>query len=150
MAHRNRSQLLWAAAFVWLVCLALAALAIAQAPSASPTFPRYDAATETTVTGAIEAVNQVKGRHGWSGTHVLLKTDKESIDVHVGPSWFLTEKKMTLAKGDEITVTGSRVKYEGADAIIARQLKKGEQSLVLRDAQGLPVWSRGPGRKPAS
>lgn len=150
MQDRKRSQLLLTAVFVWLACLALAAFVAAQAPTASSSFPRYDAATETTLKGTIEAVNQVKGRRAWSGTHVTLKTDKESIDVHVGPSWFLTRKNMTLAKGDEIEVIGSRVKYNGAGAIIARQVNKGEQSLVLRDAQGLPAWSRGPGRKPAS
>ena len=32
---------------------------------------------------------------------------------------------------------------EGSEAIIAREVKKGGETLVLRDAQGIPQWSRG-------
>lgn len=142
------SRLLLIAALAAFNLPAAAPPAAAQAPA--PSFPAYNAATETTINGTIEAVNQVNGRHGWSGTHVTLKTGSELIDVHLGPSWFLAEKKMALAKGDEIEVIGSRVKYNGAHAIIARQLKKGEQSVALRDAQGKPAWSRGPGRRAAN
>jgi hypothetical protein len=35
------------------------------------------------------------------------------------------------------------VKIEGADALIAREVKKGGKTLTLRDAQGVPAWSGG-------
>lgn len=107
--------------------------------------PRYyNPATETTVKGTIEQVRQVNGRKGWwTGTHLTLKTAKETLDVHIGPSWFLAEKKFSVAKGEQIEVTGSKIKYQGADAIIAREVKKGKQVLVLRNAQGIPEWSGG-------
>ncbi len=103
----------------------------------------YDPATEVTMKGSIEAVQQLTGPRGWAGSHVSLKTDTETIDVHVGPSWFLTQNKIALAKGDQIEVTGSKVKYGASDALIARELKKDGQSLTLRNAQGIPAWSRG-------
>jgi DNA/RNA endonuclease YhcR with UshA esterase domain len=104
--------------------------------------PRYDPATEATVTGIVQEVKQVAGSAGWSGTHLTLDTDAGTFDVHVGPSVFLTEKGFTFAKGDQIEVTGSKVKYEAADALIARVVKKGDKVLTLRDAKGFPVWSR--------
>jgi hypothetical protein len=145
-----RSFLLASVALAALAMLCLGSPVAAQAPPSAPmSAPRYDTATETTLTGTVEAVTQVTGRHGWHGTHLTLKTEKETVDVHVGPSWFLDHKHFALAKGDEVEVSGSRVKYSDGEALIAREIKKGDQILVLRNAQGLPLWSRGSRRKPA-
>ncbi len=116
----------------------------AQAPPGPPKgVPMYNTATETTVTGTVEAVNQVAGRKGMAGTHLTLKTERETLDVHAGPSWFLAEKQMEFAKGDSIEVTGSRAKIGETETLIAREIKKGDKTLTLRNAQGIPVWSRG-------
>jgi hypothetical protein len=106
-------------------------------------WPIYNTATEVTLKGSVEAVTQVKGPQSWGSTHVSLKTDKETINVHVGPSWFVAENKMSFAKGDQIEVIGSRVKFGETDALIAREIKKGGETLTLRNAQGFPVWSGG-------
>ena len=112
----------------------------------------YDPSTVVTVKGTVQdlqsnAVAQGhNGRMGGTGTHLVLKTDKESMTVLVGPSSFLTEKNFSLAKGDKIEVTGSKVKYGGSDAIIAREIKKGDAVLTLRNEQGVPQWSMGPQR----
>ena len=42
-------------------------------------------------------------------------------------------------------IRGSRVKIDGEEAIIAREIKKGDKTLVLRDENGVPMW-RGQGR----
>ena len=105
--------------------------------------PMYNSATETTVTGTVEAVKEATSGRGWSGTHLQLKTEAGMFDVHVGPSWFLTQKKFQFAKGDQIEVTGSKVRINDADALIARTIKKGGSELTLRNAQGIPVWSHG-------
>jgi DNA/RNA endonuclease YhcR with UshA esterase domain len=105
--------------------------------------PRYDPSTEITLRGTIEEVKQVSRSGAWAGTHLTLKTDQGAFDVHVGPTAFLAENQMTFAKGDNIEVTGSKVKYEGADAVLAREVKKGDKTLTLRNAAGIPQWSRG-------
>lgn len=125
-----------------VACLAVMSVIAQRTAGQRRGTPRYDATTETTVTGAVEEVNQIGGKTGSSGTHLSLKADGGVFDVHVGPSWFLAEKGFTFAKGDQIEVTGSKVKYESADALIAREIKKGDKLLVLRDAKGFPVWSR--------
>ena len=104
--------------------------------------PRYDPATETTVTGIVQKVGRVGESKGWTGTHLTLDTGDGVFDVHVGPSAFLAEHGFTFAKGDQIEVTGSKVKYGAADAMIAREVKKGGKVLTLRNAGGFPVWSR--------
>ena len=71
----------------------------------------------------------------------MLKADSGTPAVYLGPSWFLESKGFKFAKGDEIEVTGS--KLEAQDTIVAREVKKGDQVLVLRNAQGIPAWSGG-------
>jgi hypothetical protein len=46
-------------------------------------------------------------------------------------------------EGDQIEVIGSKVKYQGADALVAREVRKGGKALTLRNVQGIPQWSRG-------
>ena len=105
--------------------------------------PVYDPSTVVTVQGTVEAVKQITGPRGWAGTHLTLKTESGTVDVHVGPSWFLKQKDLSFAKGDQIEVTGSKVKFENAEALLAREIKKGEKTITLRNAQGIPVWSGG-------
>src|SRR5690348_17235652 len=98
----------------------------------------YNPATEVRETGTVESVRQVDSHQGWSGTHILLKTDKEDLDVHLGPTAFIAESGFTFAKGDRIEVLGSRMKVGATDALLAREVKKDGKTLVLRDANGIP------------
>jgi hypothetical protein len=141
---RNKSWrfVVFTAASALLACW-MALPSLAQMHRGGFGAPVYNTATEVTVKGSVEAVIQVKGPQGWGGTHLSLKREKETIDVHVGPSWFLTQNKTSFAKGDQVEVTGSQVKFDGRDALIAREIKKGGGTLTLRNAQGFPVWSGG-------
>ncbi len=112
----------------------------------------YDPKTVETVSGQVANVQQVhhKGggrRGGGYGVHVRLKTDTGEIWVHLGPGWYLDQKGLKIAAGDHIEVRGSRVTLEGQPAIIAAEVKKGGQSLKLRDDAGVPAWG-GRGRRP--
>ena len=103
----------------------------------------YDPKTEVTVKGTIEDVQQQTGKRGWSGTHLVLKTDAATLDVHVGPSSYIAQQKFTFAKGDVIEVVGSKVTIADKEALLAREITKDGKTLVLRNAQGVPQWSRG-------
>jgi len=105
--------------------------------------PTYNPATELTVQGTVQEVKQFTGPGGMIGTDVVLKTDNEAVvDIRLGPAAFLTQNQFALAQGDQIHVTGSKVKINNADIVLAREVRKGEQILTLRNAQGFPVWSR--------
>ena len=107
----------------------------------------YDPKTVETVSGEVESVNQAtSGRRMALGVHLTLKTEKETIAVHLGPSWYLDKQGITLAAKDKVEVTGSRITYEGQPTIITGEVKKGGQVLKLRDAAGVPAWA-GQGRR---
>ena len=81
-----------------------------------------------------------QGRGG-GGLHLVLTASSGPIEVHVGPASFVSSKNVTFAKGDALTVVGSKVTMAGQDVVIAREIKKGDQVLTLRDANGFPLWS---------
>lgn len=102
----------------------------------------YNPATVETISGEIASVDKITMMRGMSyGIHLQLKTDKETISVHLGPGWFIERQDIKLAAGDKITITGSRITFGNSPAIIAAELKKGDQTLLLRDKAGFPVWS---------
>ena len=78
---------------------------------------RYNPATVVTVAGTIEAVQEVSRSGGWGGLHLMLKAEKETLDVHLGPSSFVADKGFTFEKGDKIEVTGSKIKYNALRAL---------------------------------
>ena len=131
---------------VGLVLSALLVLPAAYAqrgPGPGQRARMYNPANETTVKGTVEEVKAITGRRGWNGTHLTLKTADKTLDVHLGPASFLKEKGFSIAKGDQIEVTGATTETGGSEALIAREVKRGSETLVLRDAQGIPKWPRG-------
>lgn len=114
--------------------------AVAQGPgNRGMGFGPYNTATETTVTGTVQAVQQHPGKRGGVGIHLLLKTKDSTLDVHVGPSWYLDKQDVKFAEGDTVEVTGSMLKTN--DGILAKEIKKGDKTLLLRNAAGRPLWA---------
>ena len=72
---------------------------------------------------------------------MILKTDKETISVHLGSSWYIENQDIKIELKDKVEVKGSRITFEGKPAIIAAEVKKGNEILKLRDEKGFPVWS---------
>ncbi|GER93804.1 DNA-binding protein [hot springs metagenome] len=102
----------------------------------------YNPATVETVSGTVESVDKITPMKGMMyGVHLVLKTDKETIPVHLGPSWYIERLDTKIEKGDKIEVKGSRVTFAGKPAIIAAEVKKGGSVLILRDSAGIPVWA---------
>ncbi|MFN3396231.1 MAG: DNA-binding protein [Thermodesulfovibrionales bacterium] len=102
----------------------------------------YNPATVETLMGTVESVDKITPMKGMMyGIHLLLKTDKETVSVHLGPGWYIERLDTKIEKGDKIEVKGSRVTMMGKPAIIAAEVKKGDNVLVLRDASGIPAWA---------
>jgi hypothetical protein len=105
--------------------------------------PVYDPATEATREAVVEAVEKVDCccPRGGTGTHLTLNIDGSVTRAHLGPSDFLAEKRIELAKGDELGIVGSRVKWMGEEVILARTIRKGDLTITLRDEKGAPAWA---------
>jgi hypothetical protein len=102
----------------------------------------YNSQTVETIIGEVISVDKITPAKGMSyGIHAVIKTDKETISVHLGPGWYIENQDMLIEPKEKIEVKGSRITFEGKPAIIAAEVKKGDAVLVLRDASGFPVWS---------
>jgi hypothetical protein len=102
----------------------------------------YNPKTVETDSGEVVSVDTIAPMKGmYFGVHLKLKTDKETISVHLGPQWYLENQDMVIAVKDKVTITGSRITLDGQPVIIATQVIKGEEALQLRDENGFPRWS---------
>ena len=101
----------------------------------------YDPKTVETVQGKVLSVEKITGAQGRGyGIHLTLQTDKETLPVRLGPAWYIDEQTPRIETNDTVTVTGSRVTIGEKPAIIAAQIKKGNDILKLRDENGIPAW----------
>jgi hypothetical protein len=102
----------------------------------------YDPKTVETISGEITTVDRITPMKGMSGgIHMNVKTDKETISVQLGPSWYLENQDVKLEAKDKVEVKGARATFAGKPSIIAAEVKKGDEVLKLRDDNGFPVWS---------
>ena len=108
----------------------------------SPYQRMYDPKTVQTVSGTVESVDKAMPLHGMNpGIHLILKTDKGMLRVDLGPEWYIQRLDTKVDKGDQVEVKGSMVKIDGKEALIAAEVKKGGETLVLRDSAGIPAWA---------
>lgn len=103
----------------------------------------YNTATVIEIKGTVVKVEKIIPEKGMSnGIHLIINTDKkETISIHLGPEWFIENQDIQFAKGDAITVNGSKITYENKPAIIAKTIEKGDDFLELRDDKGFPKWN---------
>lgn len=100
------------------------------------------------VSGTIRSVGQMaRPNRAWTGTHLSLQTDGQTLDVALGPSDYVESQGVSLRAGDQVVVTGVRVEQEGRSTLVAYEVQKGGQTLRLRNANGRPLWAGG-GRRP--
>jgi len=103
--------------------------------------PKYDAAAEAKFKVTVQDLKLPAKGNEKDVAHLLVKSGDDSIDIYLCPKSFLDDMGATFAKGDEITVTGSKIKQDGSDVVLAREVVKGTDTLMLRDDKGKPVWN---------
>lgn len=126
---------------VFLITL-VGTLLVAVSLAAKAPKVKYDPATETKISGTIEDVKEFECPvSGTVGYHIALKTGDGTVMVHIAASKFMKEYEITFEKGQHIDVVGSKVKLEsGEDAVLAREIVRGQSTYAFRDKQGNPLW----------
>ncbi|PYY10846.1 MAG: hypothetical protein DMG69_05510 [Acidobacteria bacterium] len=132
-------RLLFLAAFVAVLAIDSASAQKGEANTANT--PRYDLKTEAKMKGIVEELKLPAKEREKEAAHLLLKNGTDTLDVYLCPKAFLDDLGVSFKKGDEINLTGSKVKQGAADLILAREVVKGSDTLVLRDDKGIPVWN---------
>ena len=69
-----------------------------------------------------------------------LKTSAGKPEVRLGPKTLFEEHTFTISRGDTITVTGLHYRERGKEIVLANEVRKGGETLVLRGEHGWPAW----------
>lgn len=116
-----------------IVMLLLVGIALAQTSKAGP---KYDPTKEIKLKGTVTEVRE-------SATDpiilVVKSNDKTTSLVRLAPRDYLKEIDCWIKVGDQVEVTGSKV-GDSADEVVAREVVFGNNTMVLRDNKGVPVW----------
>lgn len=130
----------------WRVSMVLAVVVVAMVAAAqkpgNESVPKYDKSTEAAFKGTVD---DVKDREcpvsGGMGSHLMLKmADGNVLEVHLSLTKFVRQYELVFHKGDVLEVTGVKVKFEEADTIFSRKIKRGEDEFLFRDSDGKPLW----------
>ncbi|HOM08391.1 MAG TPA: DNA-binding protein [Syntrophales bacterium] len=102
----------------------------------------YNPANMVTLSGEVIGLEQtVPMKRMNQGIALVVKTEKETVTVHLGPNWYMERLDTKIAKGDQVEVKGVRTTLAGKSVVLAAEVKKGDSVLVLRDSSGVPVWA---------
>ena len=106
-------------------------------PHASATVPRYDVGQEGLISGVIYSVM----RHPGVDVQLTIGVGERSVEVLVAPMEWLDAKRAVFRTGERIAVLGSRYDSGTGEALLARELFTTDQAIVVRDADGRPLWN---------
>lgn len=77
---------------------------------------------------------------GTMGSHITVKNETSTIEVHLAPTSFMKQYDVNIRKGDNVTVVGSKISFEGKTALIAKSVAVGQETYSFRDSAGKPLW----------
>ncbi len=126
--------------------LPLAVIAVAATSALAQSPPKYDAATETTIKVTVAELKLVPPTGGKPIAYLVSKTDpekekeKDALQIFLCPKSFLDQMGIAFKANEAVEIKGSKVKQDGADLILAREMVKGGETLTFRFPDGKPAW----------
>ena len=98
----------------------------------------YNVATESTVKGTVRAVEDYTCpvSENEMGRHLRMQSATGTMEIHLAPARVMRSQKFSFSPGDQIEVLGSKVKVQGQESIIAREVTRGSESFFIRDREG--------------
>ncbi|MCI0675213.1 MAG: hypothetical protein L0Y42_05480, partial [Phycisphaerales bacterium] len=90
----------------------------------SPYGQKFNLSSIQTIRGRVQSIQRFRPMSDMAeGVRVMVKTDdNQTIEVHLGPAWFIERQQMQFKEGDEVRVIGSRVQIDGKPVIMASEV----------------------------
>jgi len=114
--------------------------AFCQQPGRDGGAPKYDQKTESKAKGVVDEIKTFTLGSRKDFIQLIVKDGDEKFQAYVCPKPFEDEMGISFNKGDEITLTGSKIKQQDVEVVLVRELVKGTDTFVFRDSKGNPVW----------
>jgi hypothetical protein len=121
----------------------IGATATACQPNAMQRPPHVEQPALTTVDGSVLGVDgQPAERTLARNVRLRVKPEKgEPVDVDLAPGWYLGEHGLTFSPEERVQIEGTSGTQAGRTVFVARKVRRGQTSVVLRDAEGKPTWT---------
>jgi hypothetical protein len=128
----------------WLLVLLVAAFPLAVSADKNPPthemYP-YDLAQQRVISGTVIDVQEYQCPvTGTVGTHITVKRQGETIEVHLAPAKFLKQYEIVINKGDSVEIQGANATVDGKPGLLAKVIADGAATYAFRDAKGKPLW----------
>ena len=132
----------WTALWIALLILVLGVTRVHSQglPQKTASPPKYDTATETKIKGTVEEIKPAASESKTPLIELMLKGESATVEVSLCPKPFLDDLGVSYAKGDSLEITGSKVKRGDLEQVLAREVVKGNDTVIFRDKTGKPVW----------
>lgn len=109
------------------------------------------------ITGTIEKVGYYApaGRNMGEGVELVIKPytralmpgekrpTLHTVTTQLGPAWYVEQNLPDLRRGQQVTIGGSWVTMGRHEILMASSLRREQQTVQLRNAQGMPAWAGG-------
>jgi hypothetical protein len=106
-------------------------------PQAGVAAPAYDLASEGLVGGVIYSVM----RHPGMDVQLTIGVGEKSFEVLVAPGDWLDSQHAVFRPGERVEIVGARADRGAGETIVAREIHTADQTIVIRDSQGRPLWN---------
>jgi hypothetical protein len=128
---------------VLLVGLSLTTVFAAEqdTPAVKSEAVSFTASPVVTLDGTVKQPSILMQVDNQFGTeHVKLITDKGAMKVALAPRAYVKKIGLEVKGGEKITVTGWQVTRKGKTELIAQEIKVGDKTYTLRQADGQAAW----------
>ena len=106
-------------------------------PAPRPAAPAYEVEYEGLISGVVHSVM----RHEGMDVQLTLGVGETTMQILVAPMDWLDAQQFTVRPGESVEIVGARQSASAADTIVAREIRTGRQTLVLRDSEGRALWN---------
>ena len=97
----------------------------------------YQIETEGLFTGIVHSVM----RHSGMDLELTIGVGEKNVEVLVAPVAWLDAKNAVFRPGERIEIVGARSDRGTGDTIVAREIHTVDQTIVVRDTEGRPLWN---------
>jgi hypothetical protein len=134
---------LWLGNAAFAGALLAAPLAGAQQKTAPVPQTRfsYDMSHETQIQGTVVSFT-ASSQVAPIGPHATIQTSSGIVDVHLGNADTMKANDIFVEPGDSVKIVGANQSFESGNVFLARVLQKGNQTVALRNRNGIPILPR--------
>jgi hypothetical protein len=129
---------LYVSSFLSAVLFSAPFLGAQQKTTATQTSYAYDVSRESVVQGTVVSYTAASSVAP-IGPHAKIQTSSGVVDVHLGNAELMKKNDVFLAAGDSVKIVGESVAGASGPVFLARVLRKGSQTITLRNLNGIPI-----------